>query len=88
MFKRKERGGGESEGKEAVQKLPLLYQIHYVITTSVGSLPTGEDVPPLVILTAPPPGYYMCIWCRDVPKGELAPRSGGSRATQHAQPRL
>lgn len=36
MFKRKERGGGESEGKEAaVQKLPLLYQLHYVITTRV-----------------------------------------------------
>jgi len=31
MFKRKERGGGESEGKEAVRKLPLLYQTNYVI---------------------------------------------------------
>ena len=48
MFKR-ERSvvRGESEGKEAVQKLPLLYQSYYVINIlSADSLPPGDVVSP------------------------------------------
>ena len=88
MFKR-ERSvvRGESEGKEAVQKLPLLYQIHYVINAlSVDFLSPG-DVGPLLILTASL-GHCMRVDCSNTPNGELTPRTGGSRATQHAQPRL
>lgn len=33
MFKRKERGGGESNGEEAVQKFPFCINFNYVINT-------------------------------------------------------
>lgn len=71
MFKRKERGGGESDGEEAVQKFPFCINFNYVINTQfLVPLPAWTTRPPASVASLV--SYTYVYFPQEQPKGGSA----------------